>query len=73
MFKSCRFRSVRLPLKAWTQPTSLMSADAVPPPKSDGYDKEYPEKIQRIVSDISRLSLFEASQLNELLKVCQMS
>ena len=69
--KSYRFRSVRLPVKAWMQ-SSLMSADAIPPPKSDGCDKVYPEKIQRIVSDISKLSLLEASQLNELLKVGEM-
>ena len=65
--KSCRLRSVRLPLKSWTQ-----SANSVPPPMSDDCDKVYPEKIQRIVSDISRLSLLEASQLNELLKVGKM-
>jgi hypothetical protein len=49
-----------------------MSANAVPPPKSDGCERVYPEKIQRIVSDITKLSLFEASQLNELLKVGKM-
>lgn len=49
-----------------------MSANAVPPPMLDGCDKVYPEKIQRIVSDISKLSLLEASQLNELLKVGKM-
>lgn len=47
----------------------MTTVEAVPPPKSDDCDKVYPEKIQRIVSDISKLSLVETSQLNELLKV----
>ena len=37
--------------------------------KCDDSEKLYSEKIQRIVTDISHLSLLEASQLNELLKV----
>ena len=32
-------------------------------------DKKYPEKIARIVEDISKLTLLETAQLNELLKV----
>ena len=32
-------------------------------------DKKYPEKISRIVEDISKLTLLETAQLNELLKV----
>ena len=48
---------------------SNVTVEAVPPPKSDNCDKIYPEKIQRIVNDISNLSLIETSQLNELLKV----
>lgn len=59
---------MRLPVRAYYM-RSLMTAEAVPPPKSDDCDKVYPEKIQRIVSDISKLSLIETSQLNELLKV----
>ena len=66
--KPYRLRSVRLPVRAYYM-RSLMTAEAVPPPKSDDCDKVYPEKIQRIVSDISKLSLIETSQLNELLKV----
>ena len=48
---------------------SSITTEVVPEPKPDGSDKLYPEKIQRIVSDISQLSLLETSQLNELLKV----
>ena len=37
-------------------------------PEAEG-DKKYPEKISRIVDDISKLTLLETAQLNELLKV----
>ena len=37
-------------------------------PEADS-DKKYPEKITRIVEDISKLTLLETAQLNELLKV----
>jgi len=37
-------------------------------PSADGQPKMYPEKIERIVTDISQLNLLEVAQLNELLK-----
>jgi len=44
-------------------------AEPIPPPSMSGEPKVYPEKIKRIVADISTLTLLETSQLNELLKV----
>ena len=41
----------------------------LPPPPPDGVSKSYPEKIQSLVRDISKLTLLETAQLNELLKV----
>ena len=35
----------------------------------DGHKEVHTEKLKRLVTDISQLSLLEASQLNELLKV----
>jgi len=43
--------------------------DPLPVPQADNDDKKYPEKISRIVEDISKLTLIETAQLNELLKV----
>ena len=43
---------------------------AIKPPGASSDDKEYPPKIQKIVSEISNLTLIEVSELNELLKVC---
>ena len=42
--------------------------DPLPVPEADN-NKTYPEKISRIVEDISKLTLLETAQLNELLKV----
>ena len=42
--------------------------DPLPVPEAES-DKKYPEKISRIVEDISKLTLLETAQLNELLKV----
>ncbi|XP_045119188.1 39S ribosomal protein L12, mitochondrial-like isoform X2 [Portunus trituberculatus] len=44
------------------------SAEALSVPAADGVPKVYPEKIQNIVTDISKLTLIEVADLNELLK-----
>ncbi|XP_071107909.1 large ribosomal subunit protein bL12m-like [Haliotis cracherodii] len=44
------------------------SAGVIPPPQAEGADKQYPPKIQKIVEEISGLTLFEVADLNELLK-----
>ncbi|XP_046378381.2 39S ribosomal protein L12, mitochondrial-like [Haliotis rufescens] len=44
------------------------SAGVIPPPQAEGTDKQYPPKIQKIVEEISGLTLFEVADLNELLK-----
>ena len=61
--------AVRWSVKTTVRSTSTSSVTDVPSPRCDDSEKIYPEKIQRLVSDISHLSLLEASQLNELLKV----
>ena len=38
-------------------------------PQSDDAVKEYPEKIKTIVDEISKLTIIEVADLNELLKV----
>ena len=54
-----------------TQPISPppMAREPISPPPMAGEPKIYPEKIEKIVADISTLTLLETSQLNELLKV----
>lgn len=47
---------------------SCSSVDPLPTPQADS-NNEYPEKITRIAEDISKLTLLETAQLNELLKV----
>lgn len=47
--------------------TRCDSTLAAPPP--DDAVKEYPEKIKSIVGEISKLTLLEVADLNELLKV----
>lgn len=36
-----------------------------------GAEKVYPDKLKKIVTDISQLTLLEVADLNELLKVCR--
>lgn len=38
-------------------------------PQADNEPKQYPEHIKRIVDDISKLTILEVSELNQLLKV----
>lgn len=42
-------------------------------PQPDDAVKEYPEKITNIVDEISKLTLIEVADLNELLKVRKVS
>ncbi|ESO12259.1 hypothetical protein HELRODRAFT_63014 [Helobdella robusta] len=44
------------------------STVTLPAPSLEGEEKIYPEKIHKIVDDISRLTLLEISDLNDLLK-----
>lgn len=55
---------------AGTAAANSSPSDPIPPPPLDGKPRQYPEKITRIVDEISRLTLLETSQLNDLLKVC---
>lgn len=43
--------------------------DAILPPHAEGTERIYPPKIQKLVQDISELTLLEVADLNELLKV----
>ena len=45
------------------------AADIIQPPHTEGDVKAYPPKIEKIVQDISQLSLLEVADLNVLLKV----
>ena len=45
------------------------STEPLPEPHAEGKEKNYPPKIQNIVEDISKLTLLEVADLNELLKV----
>ena len=47
---------------------SAVAEDPLPAPTGD---KSYPPKIEKIVQEISQLTLLETSQLNELLKVTE--
>uniref|UniRef100_A0A0B6Y8Q8 Ribosomal protein L7/L12 C-terminal domain-containing protein n=1 Tax=Arion vulgaris TaxID=1028688 RepID=A0A0B6Y8Q8_9EUPU len=47
---------------------SSLSSDILPPPTSNISQKAYPPKIEKLVDDISHLTLIEVADLNELLK-----
>ena len=44
------------------------AAVKIPPPQLDGEKKVYSQKIQNLVTEISKLTLIEVSDLNELLR-----
>ena len=44
-------------------------SDVLMPPQVEGDGKSYPPKIQKLVQEISKLTLMEVADLNELLKV----
>lgn len=48
--------------------TRTLSSSAIPAPSFEGEDKKYPEKIHKLVGDISQLTLLEIADLNDLLK-----
>ena len=54
-------------LHSSTTRLSAVAEDVIPSPADGG--KMFPPKIEKIVQDISQLTLLETSQLNELLKV----
>lgn len=50
--------------------TRCMSAEAAPvaSPTPDGHDKVYPEHVEKLVQQISQMTLLEVAELNECLK-----
>lgn len=59
-------------LQRWRIHTRFNSAaynSTLSAPQPDDSAKEYPEKITNIVDEISKLTLIEVADLNELLKV----
>lgn len=59
-------------LQRWRIHTRFNSAaysSTLSAPQPDDAVKEYPEKITNIVDEISKLTLIEVADLNELLKV----
>ena len=63
-------RQLSRPLRYLSAEAGQAADTAIPPPATDGGPPVYPEKVKSIVEDISRLTLLETSQLNDLLKVC---
>jgi hypothetical protein len=47
------------------------ATNVIPPPSFEGESKKYAPKIQKLVDEISQLTLLEVADLNELLKVCR--
>lgn len=58
-------RSFRLQRAPWSR---SLSSDVIPPPTFEGEEKKYPAKIQKLVDEITELTLVEVADLNELLK-----
>ena len=54
-------------LRNWSTSSSRFSSLAAPEP--DDAEKEYPEKVKNIVDAISKMTLIEVAELNDLLKV----
>ncbi|XP_062507667.1 large ribosomal subunit protein bL12m-like isoform X2 [Corticium candelabrum] len=53
----------------WSRPYSVASGnDVLQPPSSTGSAKVYSAKIKQLVDDISKLTVLEISDLNDLLK-----
>ena len=50
-------------------PFRLYTSDVIPPPTLEGEAKKYTPKIEKLVTEISQLTLVEVADLNELLKV----
>ena len=46
----------------------FLSSDVIPPPTFEGEEKQYSLKIQKLVDEITELTLVEVADLNELLK-----
>ena len=65
----CRY-TWRASIQRWQFCAGCMRHDStLAAPSPDNSAKEYPEKIRGIVDEISKLTLLEVSDLNELLKV----
>lgn len=68
----CRCRLHNRPVlqahKAAILSSRQYSTEPLPEPHAEGREKNYPPKIQNIVEEISRLTLLEVADLNELLK-----
>lgn len=59
-------RRLSQPLRApWSR---SLSSDVIAPPTFEGEEKKYPAKIQKLVDEITELTLVEVADLNELLK-----
>lgn len=58
-------RSFRPQCAPWSR---TLSSDVIPPPTFEGEEKKYPAKIQKLVDEITELTLVEVADLNELLK-----
>ena len=66
---ACPSASKRLLIRPLSLSSYRKSAEPIAAPTADGETKEYSENITTIVDKISKLTLVEVADLNELLKV----
>lgn len=63
------FRVNRLKRSGHLSFSCQFSTETIPAPNVEGQDKVFTPKLHAIVDDISKLSLTEVADLNELLRV----
>lgn len=68
LLKKNEFSTTKFYLNTATASVLKTAAEPIPPPHFDGEKKIYSQKIQNLVNEISKLTLIEVSDLNELLK-----
>ena len=67
------FRCSRCSRRMWNSTISSSRLCSLAAPEPDEAPKEYPEKIKHVVDEISKMTLIEVAELNDLLKVMHMS
>jgi len=65
---SVRARDMPVTVRQRAPLSRCLSSDVIPPPMFEGEEKKYPVKIQKLVDEITELTLVEVADLNELLK-----
>lgn len=69
---STRMMNMPVPLRSFERQRApcrrCLSSDVIPPATLEGEEKKYSVKIQKLVDEITELTLVEVADLNELLK-----